>query len=320
MSKVKILSIDGGGVRGIIPSRILQAIEESAGKPIHKLFDIIVGTSTGALITLCLANSFETYKASDIVNIYKDHSKFIFNRSLYHIIKTGDGLWGPKYPRKYLDKLIKSLFYCKPTGTSAMLSNSSCNVIIPTYSLSRGIPVVHSSYEAKRSSIYDNKMWEIAASATAAPTYFEPSYVSQFMRFSDLEVDGGIWTNNPEILAISEAVKIKRDISIDDISILSLGTGIYRKRMIKNNIFNSGSIGWLKSGLIDMIINADMYEDSIIANSIFPNSYRAQIFLPGDYQLDDSCDETLSKLLQVAEGIIKDEKKFKNIMDIVNRT
>lgn len=318
MNKLKILSIDGGGARGIIPARILQAVEEKAGKPINELFDVIVGTSTGALIALCLAAANKKYNASDIVKIYRDESKNIFKRSLWYTLKSGNGLLGPKYPREYLDGLLKSLFMHPVLKTQTMLSSASCNVIIPTYSLTKGGPVVYSSNKARNNPMFDKKMFEIAAAATAAPTYFAPAYVSQFMRFSDLEIDGGVWVNNPEMLGITEALKIKEDVSVDNVSILSLGTGCCKNVSYSDKFLKFGKLGWLEYGLIDIIINASMQEDSILTNAFFNRAYRPQIVLGKNYELDDVSEKTLKELLKISEEIIRDEGKLRSIMDIVN--
>ena len=83
--KFRILSIDGGGVRGIIPARILQAIEEKTGKPVSELFDLVIGNSTGGLIALGLLTPNEEgnpkYKAADLVKFYKDKTPIIFESS-----------------------------------------------------------------------------------------------------------------------------------------------------------------------------------------------------------------------------------------------
>ncbi|NDA90811.1 MAG: hypothetical protein EBY20_07935 [Alphaproteobacteria bacterium] len=106
---MKVLSIDGGGVRGIIPARILQEIETRTNKPISKLFNIVSGTSTGGLLTLAITKpdgqGNPEFSAEYLVRLYMERSKEIFAKpSIIRKIKTGFGLWGSKYDRAAYDE------------------------------------------------------------------------------------------------------------------------------------------------------------------------------------------------------------------------
>lgn len=326
MKKFKILSIDGGGVRGIIPARILQAIEEEHKKPISDIFDLIIGTSTGALIALCLACPIPPYKASDIVNIYLTESKNIFKNSMGRRILTGDGLWAPKYDRAYLDSLLKKIFSTNKNGIShTLLSHAKCKLLIPTYCLLRGKPVIHSSDDAVKSIVNDFKMWEIAAAATASPVYFKPFLMRYKNGFDGkdnsscgAEIDGGIWVNNPESLAIQEYMKLSGSDKYESISLLSIGTGRPKYSMKKLALGNTGAIGWLESGLIDMMINADMDSSDLISKAIFKNHHRMQYTLDRDYQLDDGQDDSMKRLLKIAEVIIGNKIEMDKVREIIN--
>ncbi len=98
---IRILSIEGGGIYGILPAHILEYIENKTGKHISELFDLMVGTSTGALETVLLTvpgkKGKPRYTAKDVLNIYNNESKFIFYSPWYHRILTLNGLLGPKY-------------------------------------------------------------------------------------------------------------------------------------------------------------------------------------------------------------------------------
>lgn len=94
MSKtIKILSIDGGGIRGIIPALILAEIEQRTGKPICQMFDLIAGTSTGGILALGLTRPDDTgqpaYRAEDLVRLYKTEGPVIFPGPY----GTASGLW-----------------------------------------------------------------------------------------------------------------------------------------------------------------------------------------------------------------------------------
>ena len=113
-STLRILSVDGGGVRGIIPARILQEIEKRTNKHTSELFDMSTGTSTGSLVVLGLGapdkQGAPKNSAQDMVNLYLNDSNKIFNKSLLRNIWTGFGLWGAKYDRKNLDEILGNIF------------------------------------------------------------------------------------------------------------------------------------------------------------------------------------------------------------------
>src|SRR5437879_669145 len=97
MKRINVLSIDGGGIRGIIPARILSAIEDGIGQPLHKVFDLIAGTSTGGIIALgigTIANGGSPYRPADLVAYYVENGPKIFRKGLLTPIKS---FFGPKY-------------------------------------------------------------------------------------------------------------------------------------------------------------------------------------------------------------------------------
>ncbi len=155
-SLFKILSIDGGGVRGIIPAKILQFLEEVTGQPIHKLFDLIVGTSTGGIITLgltCPNQAKEArYSAKEIIDIYIEHATHIFQKSFLRKITTGAGLWGAKYDRSHFDEILQQIF------GDVLFTQALCPIVIPTYSLLKERPNLFSSRVALENKVELLKM------------------------------------------------------------------------------------------------------------------------------------------------------------------
>src|SRR5215472_16748701 len=99
---IRILSIDGGGIRGIIPARILQRIEESTGKPASTLFHLMAGTSTGGILGCGLAKE---KPARQIADLYAKRGGEIFHRSLWDKVTTIDGLSNPDYDPSPLERL-----------------------------------------------------------------------------------------------------------------------------------------------------------------------------------------------------------------------
>ncbi len=310
----RILSIDGGGVRGVIPARILHALEEISHKPISELFDLIVGTSTGGLIALGLVcpskNKTPQYSAKDILNFYLEKSNQIFQHSFFRSIFTGGGLWAAKYDRKPLDTLLNQFFQ------DTLLSEALRPVTIPTYSLTKGCPNVITSWPSPEDP-QDYYMRDIAGATTAAPTYFDPKVFHDKKGNLHIEADGGIFANNPETIGVTEACKFNSSLSRDTVYVLSIGTGSPKLNQDANKLTNSGVIGWvIKANLIDIMINADndWYNDEI--SILYPQSNRLQVALPDRLgQMDNASQDDLQGLLNITESFLNTNlKKIENIL------
>lgn len=180
--KYIILSIDGGGVRGIIPARILQEIEKQTGKQIYQMVDTISGNSTGGIIALALVApnqnkvdsslSHNKFNAKDLVDLYRNQSKDIFQKSFLRNIKIGYGAWGPRYDRSNLDKILSNKF------GNTMLSETLKPVLIFSFSLNTSEGHIWNSQLSKQNPQKDFYLKDIAAATSAAPTYFAPSKFS----------------------------------------------------------------------------------------------------------------------------------------------
>ncbi len=218
--QLKILSLDGGGIRGIIPCVILQSIEERTRKNLSEIFDLMAGTSTGGIISLGLScpdagdprkNAFD---ATAMLNLYKKHandifgkreSKGFFNRIASVIPGVGTLMQTP-YSISGLEGLLKDKF-----GDSK-LNQALTNVLITSYDLESGQGFYFLSRLAKEHPDTENFMMRDAARCTsAAPTYFVPKRIP-IKDYGDVVlVDGGVMANNPSILAYSEAKEIWYD-------------------------------------------------------------------------------------------------------------
>ncbi|XP_057827323.2 patatin-like protein 2 [Cryptomeria japonica] len=218
---ITILSIDGGGVRGIIPATILQCLEEKLQKldgpdvRIADYFDVIAGTSTGGLVTAMLTapnkENKPPYTAKEIQNFYLDESEKIFpsaNRGKLHSAYTF--LFGPKYDGLYLQDLVKRIV------GDIHLDKLLTNVVIPTYDTVFLQPTIFSTFEAKRDASKNAMLSDVCMGTTAAPTYFRPHYFK--IKYSSSKsrenpsgkpieitrkfnlIDGGVTANNPASL------------------------------------------------------------------------------------------------------------------------
>jgi patatin-like phospholipase/acyl hydrolase len=300
--KYYMLSIDGGGIRGIIPARILQEIEQRTGQPIYKLFDFITGNSTGGLLALALttpSNNGVRYKAKDILGMYQKRGKGIFPYSIWRNIKTGNGLWGAKYDRSNLDALLEELF------DNEVLSNALTPVLVLSYSIKNSDAHLWNSDIAKTDIKRDFYLKDVASATSAAPTYFEPKKLQNVKRTkSCYEADGGIFANNPAIIAITDVRTRHPNINKKNLNLISIGTGKVALRE-PSELSNAGIFGWVMQAKLIDVMMATNCELSEWQSSVLSNSIRIQIELEQELgAMDNVSKENINKLLTVAENYI----------------
>jgi patatin-like phospholipase/acyl hydrolase len=226
MSKVRILSIDGGGLRGIVPLLILKELEKHHGKKIHELFDVIVGTSTGGIIACGLTCTKDGVNPSltidQLIELYttKGNQIFPYSKNIFKKIAVGvNSVFNPKFSPSGLDSLLENYF------GDMMLSQSLKPIIVSSYDLKNNEVVMFKTRTAKWSKErFDAKLKDVCRATSAAPTYL-PSYEMEFDGKDRILVDGGVYINNPALAAVADILKTQKGIKLEDIECLSLGTG-----------------------------------------------------------------------------------------------
>ncbi|KAL5563406.1 hypothetical protein UlMin_033153 [Ulmus minor] len=268
---ITILSIDGGGVRGIIPGVMLdyleselQKLEQSTEARLADYFDVISGTSTGGLIATMISASNDEgrplYAADEIVPFYKEHCPKIFpksgNRNERKEVVSEESArtigtflveGGPWYDGKYLHQLARDTL-----GEKRLHDITLTKVVIPTYDIKKLLPVVFSSFRVENgATFFDALLSDICISTSAAPVYL-PAYKFSNEGFEFNCIDGGVAANNPTLAAITEAVKnrSKEDKRIDlndfQLLVLSLGTGANKEEKYNADLANTWwSVNWL---------------------------------------------------------------------------
>lgn len=202
MAYKKILSIDGGGIKGIFTAKFLAEIEDTLLTPLNKkicdYFDIIAGTSTGAIIASALALGIPAKKVLDLYLenasvIFKGYSQnFIFGSILY--IK---GLLGYRYSNKNLKKVLQDVF------KEAKIGNCKTRLLIPAFNVKRDdVEVFKTSHHTDFRIDYKEKIVDVLLATTAAPTYFPVYEFGERGKY----IDGGIGANNPGLIAVIEAI------------------------------------------------------------------------------------------------------------------
>ena len=236
---------------------LLASIERDAGAQVRERFDLIAGTSTGSIIAGAAAVGIPM---SDVVRLFEEEAPRIFRRrwlGSFHIRS--------KYARPPLEQVIRR---CVPDLT---LGEVSTPLMIMGSDISTGgVHVFKSRYPKELGESYvrdsDVALGDAILASCAAPTYFDPVPVDSF-----LLADGGLWANNPSIMALTEAVsKFRR--SIDQIRILSLGTGhsvtLYPKRRLWGLI-----TGWGREKLVSYVLRLQSDASANMANLLLGDRY-----------------------------------------------
>ncbi|GAE35966.1 CBASS cGAMP-activated phospholipase [Halalkalibacter akibai] len=204
---MRILCIDGGGIRGIFAVAVLQGIEAEYKKPISELFDVIAGTSTGAIIATSVALK---KPMKDVLKSYKKFGKEIFNP------QAQIGIFKSVYSDRYLRRYFKRNF------GELTLADVKQPLLIPAVDVTHGKPYVYrSNYGHPGSADLTIKLWDAVLSSCSAPVYFPPNNINN----KYLSVDGGLWANNPSMVCVTEAMHFFQK-KIDEIKIFSVGTGL----------------------------------------------------------------------------------------------
>jgi patatin-like phospholipase/acyl hydrolase len=246
---LKVLSIDGGGIRGVIPATILSAIEERTKTRIAHLFDLIAGTSTGGILAIGLvkpdANGEPQYSAADLAGLYEKEGARIFDRSLWHRIFAVDNLTDEKYDAKGIDGVLQDYF------GDARLKDAVTETLVTSYELESRQPWFFARHKARQDPAYDFPMRFVARSTSAAPTYFAPNELTTSGQHGGL-VDGGVYANNPALCAYVEAKDLHTD--HDEILVVSMGTGQHTRPIHYEDAKDWGLAMWAKP-ILDVVFD-----------------------------------------------------------------
>lgn len=219
---IRVLSIDGGGVKGILPLHVLKALEEQSGVPANELFDLMVGTSTGGLIVAGLsrpnADNTPAFTAEELLESYRVISKEIFSAGWFHQVMTLNGVLGAKFSTIGLDRIMQE------QAGNVRMSQLLTPVSIPGYDLAHNQPVIFSSCTVPGDTSYDHWVAHVLSAITAAPTAFPPVHITDVAHeHPRIVVDASIYVNNPGELALAEAMRLYPN---HQYMLVSLGTGL----------------------------------------------------------------------------------------------
>jgi uncharacterized protein len=275
----RILTIDGGGIRGIIPAIWLDQFEgelNEKGKSLRTCFDLICGTSTGSILAAAICSGISM---SEIISLFEEKGPRIFQG-------------GPKGISIFNSKRAKYNSYSLSKALSDKLENRQVHdaypdICIPAYDIENRRSVLFRSYDRPTR---DVALWQACLASSAAPTFFPPVDL-KIGKARHIFVDGGVVANNPCAVAIAEAIGIRKLQSLTpdlDVSIISLGTGGSTRNLASRGKRPAGWFDWAPSILDVMFDGSSLISDHICKQILDDKNYvRMQFELIKDSGSDD---------------------------------
>lgn len=300
---IRVLSLDGGGIKGLTQAVILAKMEEELDKPISEIFDLIAGTSIGGVMALGLSvpdeNNQPKFKASDFVRLFTQQSSEVFSASMYHKISTAFGLLGPKYETIGFENLLEE--YLGDTR----LSQALVPVLITGYHVEGSTGIEFSSKEAHDfPTEKDCLMREVGLATAAAPVFFDLADVNYSWGTIKSVADGALYSSNPALLAY---VNAKRLYPNRQIEVVSLGTGNFSAEDLGAQLKGRGALHWL-SPMFRHVIIGDMEANDTILHKLLNEDghqdfYRLNISVSREHRsIDDSSEYNLNYLVERGEA------------------
>jgi uncharacterized protein len=292
---VKVLAIDGGGIRGVIPAMVLADLERRTGRRTAELFDLIAGTSTGGILACGLTRRGEgdgpAFSAADLIGLYEGEGPEIFHRSLVRTIVSVGGLADQRYDDTGLTTALARYL------DGARLSQTATDLLITAYEIERREAFFFRSARAREDPGHDFALVDVARATAAAPTYFEPVRVTASDGGEGYAlVDGGLFALNPAMTAYADLAAAGRADEIE--LVVSLGTGSLTRRFPFADARGWGAIEWAHP-LIDIVFDGlAQTVDYELGQILGPERYvRVQTRLDeASDALDDAGDRNLEAL------------------------
>jgi uncharacterized protein len=281
----RILSIDGGGIRGLIPAVVLDRIEERVGRPIADCFDLIAGTSTGGILAVALTkagdNGRPRWPAAELIELYESQGPEIFDRSLFQTLSSVFAIEDEKYPRANLEAALDHYL------GDARLRDALTDLLIAAYETEQRFPYFFKRRKAREDPDHDFPIAEVAYATSAAPTYFEPLKLetAEPIDYYSL-IDGGVYASNPAMCAYAEARRYHPD---REVMMVSLGTGELTRSLRYEDVRNWGLREWIWPHTPILSVMFDGMSDTV------------------DYQLNQVLDEDLYFRFQPTLDVAKDD-------------
>jgi patatin-like phospholipase/acyl hydrolase len=337
---VRILSIDGGGIRGLIPAMVLRYLRDRLHElgitaQFHELFDLMAGTSTGGLIAIGLSApkpdpaqpghflGQAILSVEDILEIYLEKGQVIFPRSTFQRLRNLEQVVHEKYNSRPIGDLMEELL------GRATLKDSLCHLLVTSYDTAGGTVFLFKNRPERKDRHQGDPNFylkDIALATSAAPTYFHPVRLRPIggKGAAMCLIDGGVFAANPTMCAYIEARKTFR--RAKRFLILSLGTGIVTKSYPCGNINTWGYLEWVNPARGAPLLSAMSTGQSECVDHQLHKLPGVEYFringrLGEEHvQMDDASFENLSGLQEAAQRIImENEESLSNFCQALRR-
>ncbi|MHC1791794.1 patatin-like phospholipase family protein [Solidesulfovibrio sp.] len=291
MTTMRNLVLPGGGIRGYLQALVLAEIEARAGRPIHKLVDLIIGTSTGGILGAGLALG---KPASEMAAFYRDHGPKIFRQSRARRWSSLFGLVDEAYDASGLETALAEVF------GDAALSQAKTRLCLTAYDIEGRKPLLFKSWRPNPRE--DHLLTAVTRATAAAPTYFEPALVKSSTGLMRACVDGGVWANNPAMAGLVESLKL--DFTPRRIRMLTVGAGCDERPYFLSDARGWGLAGWARP-LLDILFAGQSDAADYQCGEILGSNYLSLQPMFGDpVALDDVSAKAFSTLEFYAGRVI----------------
>ncbi len=282
----------------MIPAVVLAEIERRTNRPACQLFDLIAGTSTGAILAAAVTAgpAGPLYRAAEVAQLFESDGSTIFHSNR---LTRARNLTRPRYPPHGLEGTLQKHF------GNRRLSEALTPLLIPCYELERRTPWFFRSERAKRDHEYDFPLCQVLRAASAAPTYFPPAKLPASTDYHAL-IDGSVFANNPAVIAYTEARLLANG---RPVQLLSLGTGRQSRPIPYSSAVKWGAAFWI-SPLLDCIFDGSNETADYQVRQLAGTYWRFQPALaPENQAIDDARFQNLRALRMTAERLIRERSQ-----------
>ena len=300
----------------MVPALVLAELERRSGRPVVDLFDFVAATSTGAILAMGMVcpgpEDRPAWSARQLVDFYERDGPNVFTRSPWWVLRSANGVLGPKYDIRQLERRLRSVL------GKVSLGQALCEVLVTTYDLKARAPYLFTRRGARGSEV-DPPMWTVALCSSAAPTYFSAGRTDSANGPRWL-VDGGVMANNPAMCAYAGVLRAMDAGAVprEDVLLVSIGTGSLSTDLSKPRIRTGGAMAWVRP-LFDVVL--DGQEDIVdreLQELLQQHYLRFQADLPDSCEHIDDASPANMRALRKSAGTLIEARS--DDLDLVART
>ena len=319
MSSYILLSLDGGGIRGVITTRLMSWVERQlqdlSGNKDARLvdyFDFFAGTSTGGLMASCYLMPDESgerpkYSAHDVEELYLSLGDKIFSLNLWQKVSRGHGMASAKYPSDSIENILMDYF------GDLKLSELLRPCLITSYDMRANRQMMFRRHRAYKSDDDNFYVRDVCRATTSAPTYFEPYLIKSLSGTEYFCIDGGIFGPNPALFAYSELRRLDNNARASNMLLLSFGTGNYLDSYEEKEVKGWGKLEWYRP-MVNLMSSNSIYNADSQIRMVFRDSSRNYVRVDPELtekelsSIDLVSKDNLGKLQNIADNYITHNK------------